>query len=159
MKVNQLKIRHFYDILPVLSGRIFHGTPTANMPLIKQSGALIPNSELLQVSKFGNSSNGFFRKRNCVSFFDYRCCGSKYWEEHAHKCFPTLILERGRGDKISILFLHESKFNKLIPWTLWKEEEAWGDRVVPYVEAGYNGIVPLRYITEELIVEYDHQQI
>ncbi|HCT4929005.1 TPA: hypothetical protein OTY92_000936 [Morganella morganii] len=155
MKANQLKIINPYDIIPFLSGRVFHVTPTTNMLLIKQTGALAPNFELLRVSKFGNSSNGFFRKRNCVSFFDYRCYGTKFWEEHAYKCFPTQILKRERGDKISILFLHESMFGKLISWTLWKEEEAWTDRIVPFVEAGYNGMVYLRYITEELIVEFD----
>ncbi|HFT9230745.1 TPA: hypothetical protein ACGS46_001393, partial [Escherichia coli] len=65
------------------------------------------------------------------------------------------ILKREQGDKISILFLHESKFEKLIPWTSWKEEKAWGERVVPYVETGYKGIVSLSDITEELVVEFD----
>lgn len=68
MKVSQLKIISHNDILPALLGRVFHVTPENNMSLIKQSGALIPNSELLQMSRFGNSSNGFFRRRNCVSF-------------------------------------------------------------------------------------------
>ncbi|TDY83285.1 UNVERIFIED_ORG: hypothetical protein C7429_101781 [Pantoea allii] len=155
MKVSELKIIFHNDILPALSGRVFHVTPENNMSLIKQSGALVPNSELVQISKFGNSSNGFFRQRNCVSFFDYRCYGTKSWEEHAYKCFPTQILNRVPGDRISILFLHESKFDKLISWTAWKEEESWGDRVVPYVETGYKGIVSLSEISEELIVEFD----
>lgn len=155
MKVSQLKIIFHNDILPALAGRVFHVTPENNMSLIKQSGALVPNSELLQISKFGNSSNGFFRQRNCVSFFDYRCYGTKSWKEHAYKCFPTQILKRVPGDSISILFLHESKFDKLIPWTAWKEEESWGDRVVPYVETGYKGIVSLSEISEELIVGFD----
>lgn len=155
MKVSELKIIFHNDILPALSGRVFHVTPENNMSLIKQSGALVPNSELVQISKFGNSSNGFFRQRNCVSFFDYRCYGTKSWEEHAYKCFPTQILNCVPGDRISILFLHESKFDKLISWTAWKEEESWGDRVVPYVETGYKGIVSLSEISEELIVEFD----
>ncbi len=155
MKVSQLKIISHNDILPALLGRVFHVTPENNMSLIKQSGALIPNSELLQMSRFGNSSNGFFRRRNSVSFFDYRCYGTKHWEEHAYKCFPTQFIKHVPNDRISILFLHESKFDKLIPWTAWKAEEAWSDRVVPYVETGYKGIVSLSEITEELIVGFD----
>ncbi|MEC4194350.1 hypothetical protein VSP75_25005, partial [Escherichia coli] len=92
---------------------------------------------------------------NCVSFFDYRCYGTKHWEEHAYKCFPTQFIKHVPNDRISILFLHESKFDKLIPWTAWKAEEAWSDRVVPYVETGYKGIVSLSEITEELIVGFD----
>ena len=91
----------------------------------------------------------------CVSFFDYRCYGTKHWEEHAYKCFPTQFIKHVPNDRISILFLHESKFDKLIPWTAWKAEEAWSDRVVPYVETGYKGIVSLSEITEELIVGFD----
>ncbi|HBA7606451.1 TPA: hypothetical protein J1237_002376 [Escherichia coli] len=155
MIINQLKITYNDDILSALSGKVFHVTTAANMLLIKQSGALVPNSELLQFSRFGNTSNGFFRQRNCVSFFDYRCYGTRFWKEHAYKCFPTQILKHEQGDKISILFLHESKFEKLIPWTSWKEEKAWGERVVPYVETGYKGIVSLSDITEELVVEFD----
>jgi len=36
----------------------------------------------------------------------------------------------------------------LIPWTRWKEEEAWSDQVVPYVEAGYPGSIPINLIDE-----------
>ncbi|ENO0457031.1 hypothetical protein ACAK56_000935 [Salmonella enterica] len=156
MRVNLLKIRRFDDILPMVSGKVFHVTPTANMHLIKKSGALIPNSNLLNISRFGNSSNGFFRQRGCVSFFDYRCFGTKDWEAHAYKCFPTQILNREPGDKISILFLHKCKYDMLIPWTIWKKEEAWAERIVPYVETGYKGKVYLSDITEELIVEFDN---
>lgn len=155
MKINQLKIMYNDDILPALVGRVFHVTTAAKMLLIKKSGALVPNTELMHVSKFGNTSNGFFRQRNCVSFFDYRCYGTKSWKEHAYKCFPTQILKREKSDNISILFLHESKFEELIPWTLWKEEKAWSERVVPYIETGYEGMVSLRDITEELIVGFD----
>lgn len=152
MKQRIFRISQHNDILPAVSGRVFHVTPTENMHLIKKSGALFPNSDLLHTSKFGNTSNGFFRLRGCVSFFDYRCFESPHWEEHAYKCFPTQILSR--GDTMSSLFLHESEYAMLIPWTAWREQEAWSERVVPWVEAGYKGKVSLRSISEELIVEY-----
>ncbi|EAY5483660.1 hypothetical protein Q4893_004866, partial [Salmonella enterica subsp. enterica serovar Alachua] len=148
-----LKIDYSNDILPIVSGKVFHVTPTSNMPSIKETGALIPNSHLLYHSEFGNTVNGFFRLKGCVSFFDYRCINTPHWEQHAYKCFPTQILNH--NDSISILFLNENEYDKLIPWTIWKKEKAWSERVVPWVETGYKGNVPLINITQEIIVEYN----
>jgi hypothetical protein len=39
-------------------------------------------------------------------------------------------------------------YDALVPWTLWKDEEAWGDQVVPYVEAGYRGSISIDLIDE-----------
>lgn len=147
------------DLLPALKGRVFHATPASNAALIRESGLIIPNVELEYRSMFNSADNGFFRKRGYVSFFDYRKYGNKIWEEYAYKCFPTQILSKTRGDKISILFLHEDLYENLTLWTKWKDEEAWGDKIVPHIEAGYKGSVPLKHITEELIVNYKFSSI
>ena len=57
-------------------------------------------------------------------------------------------------DSMTVLFLCPSQFSNLIPWHKWKEEEAWSERVVPHVEAGYPGAVCLSHITEQLVVEH-----
>lgn len=36
-----------------------------------------------------------------------------------------------------------------------EKEKAWSERVVPWVETGYKGNVPLINITQEIIVEYN----
>lgn len=61
-----------------------------------------------------------------------------------------------RNNPITILFLCESQFHKLESWKVWKEEAAWHQRVVPYVETGYKGRVSLEFIIEELGVESDN---
>ena len=152
MKRNRLRIEYHDDILPAVSGRVFHVTPSANMPHIRVADALVPNVHLLNASGFGYRTNGFFRKRGCVSFFDYRCTGTPEWEAHAYKCFPAQFLDR--GDTMSVLFLSDTQFARLIPWTAWRDERAWSDQIVPWIEAGYHGDVSLKHITEELIVEY-----
>ena len=87
-----------------------------------------------------------------MSFFDYRSYGTPHWEEHAYKCFPTQNLRK--GEKVCLLFLDEKIYEDLIPWTAWKDEKAWCDRVVPWVETGYKGKVSLDFISEVLVIEY-----
>lgn len=149
MKLTPLSIIDDRDLIPMVAGRVFHATSAANMELIRESSALVPNLDLLHHSMYGYSDNGFFRKRGCVSFFDYRCFGTPYWKDNAFKCFPTQNLEV--GESMSILFLRESEYEMLIPWTTWRAEKTF-DRVVPWVEAGYKGEVPLRHICEEMVV-------
>lgn len=152
MKNNAIIIKNHIDILHAVKGRVFHVTSEENMELIIQSGNLIPNSDLAFPSIFGRIPNGYFRKRGCVSFFDYRIYGTPQWEEHAYKCFPTQNLRK--GDKMCFLFLHEKNYKHLISWASWKNEKAWCDRVVPWVEVGYKGEIPLDCISELLTVEF-----
>ena len=152
MNCKNLKIENYMDVLPAVEGRVFHATSEENMGSIIQSGGLIPNLDLEFSSSFGKIPNGYFRTRGCVSFFDYRRYGTPQWEEHAYKCFPTQNLRQ--GETMCLLFLHERIFGDLIPWTAWKDEKAWCDRVVPWVESGYKGKVPLDCISELLVVEY-----
>lgn len=149
-----MKIEHHEELFPYLKGKVFHVTPSVNMQAIRDAGALFPNHHLNQPSRFGNTENGFFRLRGCVSFFDYRGFGTLEWKEHAYKCLPTMFLKR--NNPITILFLCESQFHKLESWKVWKEGAAWHQRVVPYVETGYKGRVSLEFIIEELGVESDN---
>ncbi len=54
---------------------------------------------------------------------------------------------------IAILFLQPAAYDALIPWTRWKDENALDEMVVPYVEAGYPGPLPLRLVAEIISVE------
>ncbi|MCG7938116.1 MAG: hypothetical protein N0C88_04565 [Candidatus Thiodiazotropha lotti] len=139
------------ELIPILKGKVFHVTPTINFPLIEKSGAIIPNQNNEWRSLFGNSINGFFRLRGCVSLFDYRAYGTEDWEEHAYKCTPTQIF--AQTDIISILVLSKDHYAKLESWINWKLEEKWSQRVVPHVEVGYPGKVKVEYLTEHLIVK------
>ena len=151
MQQPMMKIEHKHELIEKLAGTVFHVTQTDSLESILASGGLLPNLEGSRQSPFENSGNGFFRSMGCVSFFDYRKYGSPEWEEHAHKCMPTLAFRQSRS--IAVLFLSESEHTKLIPWSLWKETESWSQRVVPHVEAGYLGEVPLALISKVLLVE------
>ncbi len=151
MKKTYIKYGSESELDQKLKGHVFHVTPTENMPNIEKSKAVLPNLNNERNSLFGNSENGFFRLRGCVSLFDYRKYSSEEWEAHAHKCRPTLLLRQ--TGSISILFLSKNEFPKLVPWIKWKEEKEWSQRVVPHVEIGYSGSVPLGCFTEHLTVE------
>jgi hypothetical protein len=134
------EIRRFDDLAQVLAGEVFHVTTAAGYEAVRATGAVEPNT-VGRTSPFGNTTNGYFRLRECVSVFDYRAYGSPEWNEHAHKCLPTSPLREDSA--IVVLLLHEEQHSKLIPWSKWKEDEAWSQRVVPHVEAGYPGSLPL----------------
>lgn len=157
VKKSFIRIESVEDLMPKLRGRVFHVTPTYNMPSIEESGMILSNQSLAWESLFGNSVNGFFRLMNCVSFFDYRNYKTREFEEHVYKCLPTNPLRE--TSSISILFLAKSEFKKLASWVKWKEQEKWSQRVVPHVEAGYPGPVKLEYITEQLVVVQDCAEV
>jgi hypothetical protein len=136
--------------LEIVAGKVFHATDEANIASIFKEGAIVPNSDLARGSIFGNSSNGYFRARNCVSFFDYRGYGSLDWREHAYKCFPTSGVNR--FNSIAILFLQDTEYSKLLPCSGWKAEESWSERVVPHIEAGYPEEVSIQCINQLLVV-------
>jgi hypothetical protein len=43
----------------------------------------------------------------------------------------------------------------LVSWQQWKQEEAWSEQMVPHVEAGHPGPIPLNLINEIICVEKD----
>lgn len=49
--------------------------------------------------------------------------------------------------------LKSEVYDALVPWTKWKEDQAWSEMVVPYVEAGYPGPLPFRLVPEIISVE------
>jgi hypothetical protein len=132
------------DISSLLEGRVFHVTRLAYLDAILTSGEIRPNGDCSLPSTFGCLANGFFRKRNCISLFDYR---GEITDENRHfrtACWPF----QPARDGIAILVLVSDINTALIPWTRWKEEKAWGDQVVPYFEAGYPGCISIKLIDE-----------
>jgi hypothetical protein len=151
---SELKVRGFDELLPILIGRVFHVTTESAFENILATGFIQPNITG-NSSPFGNSDNGYFRNRNCISFFDYRNYGSPEWEAHANKCLPTLPFVDQKA--IVVLFLSQTEYSKLLPWSGWKAERAWSQRVVPHVETGYPGPLSLTAITSIVKVVLRHR--
>lgn len=150
LSVKSIRVHQRERFLASVSGKIFHVTNTKNIASILADGGLSPNSSLEYESMFGSRSNGFFRLKNCVSFFDYRDYRSKKWDEFAYKCFPTKGVDK--YNSAAILFLCENQHSKLISWDIWKKEEAYAQSILPHIEMGYPGKVSLEHIEEVIMV-------
>ncbi len=143
-------------LTPMLRGRAFHVTCASNIAAITVAGAILPNADGVRPSSFGSSSRSFFRLRGCVSIFDYRQVDEATPEETLGRCAPWNAA-RSCSYQLGIYFLSADACAVLENWTLWQEQEAWGQMIVPYVEAGHPGAIPLTSIEELLAVTIDHQ--
>ncbi|WP_045586641.1 hypothetical protein [Vibrio parahaemolyticus] len=151
MKVRQIEINDFEDFVDRMRGKVFHATTLGNYESILSCGGLTANTDGSRNSVFGNS-NGFFRLRGCVSFFDYRDLNNKKVKQHLYKCVPTNIAKK--HSKMAVLVLASNAFINLEPWTHWEREEAYLLKVVPRIEIGYPDFVSLDQITEVLLVSF-----
>jgi hypothetical protein len=141
------------QLLPRLIGRVFHVTRLSLLERIVETGAILTNTNGNLDSTFGYP-NSFFRRRGCVSLFDYRFASSEQVDTSISKCSPFHVPDS--NDELAYLFLSSSTYDRLILWTKWKEEQAWSDMIVPYVESGHQGSIPLTSIEEvfKVTIEY-----
>jgi hypothetical protein len=148
-RVISLAERQLEEFTIGLRGRVFHVTYTRNLQSIKSDGAIFVNHDGDRSTTFGDASNSLFRLKGCVSVFDYESPSDEKWHEHMWKCDPTMP---GRdGTELSFLFLADAAKKKLIRWAEIASE--WrGERVVPHVEAGHPGDIPLAHINEIILV-------
>lgn len=137
------------DVESLIEGRVFHVTRRAYWPAIYASGEIQPNNEGCLPTSFGYSANSFFRKRGCVSLFDYRLPPDELIRDYRSRCWPFQAARAENGG-ISILILDRSVEDNLISWLKWKEENMPSEMIVPYVEAGYPGPIPITKI--ELVI-------
>lgn len=58
-------------------------------------------------------------------------------------------------DGIAILMLKPEVHSAIVLWTQWKEEGAWSEMVVPYVEVGHPGPISAELIDEVLYLKIE----
>lgn len=140
-------------LYPLISGRVFHVTRLENVVQIVCSGGIAPNVDGALASTFGSSGNSYFKNRGCVSVFDLVHPSVAEIEEYLPRCWPFQTARPGEG--IAVFFLSPKVHDGLLSWHGWREEQALSEMVVPFVEAGYQGMLPLSAIEEiiEVLVE------
>lgn len=132
-----------------LRGRVFHITSVSNFLEIVRTGTIRHNQggEL----KSNGSYNAYFKNRGHVSFCDLNNnIRPRKVREAALSKYN--IFGQGDGERSVFLFLSPNSFEKLVPWTAWKKEKAWSEVVVPHLESGYPGCVPLAEVEEVLLL-------
>ena len=140
------------DIECGLEGTVFHVTKRENWPAILATNALVPNQDGRLASSFG-SQNSFFRRLGCVSLFDYRMPPNDSVFDFRRRCYPFQPAEP-ENEGIAILVLNPAVYPKLIPWTLWKDQKAYGQMVVPYVEVGHLGPISLDLVERMIFLRH-----
>lgn len=153
MKITKLQFSKtglFDSLFPYLDGRVFHVTKESYLLSIFDCGEIRPNQDGSYATSFGSSKDSFFRNRGCVSLFDYRSATAEQFKQFSERCLPTQPASPESG--IAILFVSESVYPVLLPWTLCKEEQAYSEMIVPYLEAGHAGPLTLKNINEVIIL-------
>lgn len=140
------------DIEAEMEGRVFHVTRMAYLDSIVTAGEIRTNRDGALPTTFGYPGNGFFRSRDCVSLFDYREPPNDEIKEFRRRCYPFTPARPPNG-AIAVLFVSPAAYDELVPWTRWKDENASSEMVVPHVEVGYPGPLPLRLVDEVISIE------
>jgi hypothetical protein len=139
-----------------LEGCVFHVTNRAHWPAILASGAISPNTDGQLPTTFGSSRNSYFRNRACVSLFDYRDPPDEDIHFSRSKRWP-LQPEARSTSGLTFAFLSPQSYARLIPWTNWKLDGAPQEMIVPHIEVGHPGPIPLADIelVTHLLVDED----
>lgn len=140
------------DLLAMLAGHVFHVAKLAYLPAILASRKIRPNEGRSLPTTFGYLENGFFRNRGCVSVFDYRGEATEQIQEYRGRCSPLQAASPDMGG-IAIFILRPEAYDSLIPWTRWRDEGAHSEMVVPYVEAGHPGNIPITFVARIVTLE------
>jgi hypothetical protein len=139
------------ELAPLVRGRVLHITCARNVSSILKAGGILGNMDGRFTTSFGSAINGFFRRRNMVSVFDYRSVSDARFEAAWGDCGPHIALRTCRYS-IALLFVAPAFHDALVSWTTWKQEEAWEEMIVPDVEAGYPAVLPIAAIEDILEV-------
>lgn len=142
------------DIEAMLEGRVFHVTKRIYWPAICTAGEIRQNHDGRLPSSFGFSANSFFKNRGCVSLFDYRAPPDETIRDFRSRCNPFQPATPGE-EGIAILLLSHSLNSKLVDWAKWKEENAFREMVVPYVEVGHPGPISLSQIDQVVFLRIE----
>jgi hypothetical protein len=140
-------------VRPLLEGRVFHVSRLSNLELILACREIRPNQDGALATTFGSAANSFFRNRGCVSLFDYRSVSPEELTDATMKCSPTQPATPESG--IVIFMLAAASCPALLSWQLWKAEQAWREMVVPHIEAGHHGPIPLALVDEIICIEIE----
>lgn len=147
IKIRRLESESFDDIKVDLEGKVFHVTKQAYWPNIVGSGKIRANKDGSLPTTFDSSHNSYFRKRNCVSVFDYRTPIDENIKDFRRRCHPFQAATPG-GDGIVICILSPKVYYKLIH----PPKGVTCEMVVPYVEAGFPCAISLDYIDKAIFL-------
>ncbi len=139
------------DLLPRLVGRVFHVTTREAYVRVRSDGVIKSNQSGELGFTFGQSRFSYFRKRGCVSVFDLRTATPEQIDDSLHKYY--FLNPPFSKNRPVFLLLADACSEQLLPWSQSIPEEGARAMVIPYVEAGYPGEIPLSLVQCALLLE------
>ncbi|MDI6727158.1 MAG: hypothetical protein QMD32_09320, partial [Smithellaceae bacterium] len=143
-------------LLPQLEGRVFHVTTRAAYQGILETGTINLNQDGSLGYTFGQSETSYFRRRGCISVVDLREVKQEELDDGLLKYY--FLNPSFAKNKPVFLQLSPSTYATLIPWSRWKDEQAWGEMVVPYIESGYAGSIGIGSVEEVILADIMNPQ-
>lgn len=137
-------------LYPELRGRAFHITSVQNFFSIIRDGVVKHNRDG-NIAR-NDSYDAYFKICGCVSFCNLHG-NTKVKQVREAALSKYNIFGQGDCEQFVYLFLAPENHGKLLSWDRWKAEEAWSEMVVPHLEAGYPGFVPLKEIEEAMLIQ------
>lgn len=135
-------------LLPVLIGKVFHVTSLSAYKSILRDGAIRNNANGQFPFSYEVSEKSYHRLRGRVSLIDLRNITIELVTTGKY----NFLNPRNTGDNPVYLFINESLHAKLIDSTACGIETGYREKVVPLLEAGYQGDIPIDMIEGALIV-------
>ena len=100
------------------------------------------------------SRNAYFRSHGCVSVCDLRVVSTEQVDQ-ALDAYYFLNPESDRAAP-AFLFLNSQSYHQLRSWREQSESREFDKAVVPHIEAGFPGQIPLEFLDEALLVNVVH---
>jgi|CXWL01.1.fsa_nt_gi hypothetical protein len=138
LSCHESQLRDF--MLPILRGNVFHLTNRSGLKGITKDGLIRNNKNDEFPYTYPQSARSYARKRGCVSLFDLRTTSDDELEKALSNFYflnPPFV-----DNNPIFLILSPSLYPVLIPWTQARDEHAWKEAFIPYVESFYQGNVP-----------------
>ena len=107
-------------------------------------------------SGFGSATHSYFRLRACVSLFDFRDLPDEQLLHALDACSPWSAA-RACNYQAAFFFLPREAYTGLKSGREWNPKSAPGQMVVPFVEVGHPGRIPLSSIDELWEVTLKHE--
>jgi len=131
-------------------GQVFHVTTKRAYARICRDGSIKSNQDGKLRSEYPQSAVSYFRKCGCVCIFDLRAATTEHVNDALLKFF--FLSPFHRANPVFLVF-GDAAYEQLIPWSVSIPDEGYRAMVIPYVEAGYPGEVPLSLIDSVLIID------
>lgn len=138
-------------LLPLLRGRVFHVTTAAALPSILGAGKVSWD--------YGEPRypNAYFRSRGCLSVCDLRSLTEEELDDGLAK---YTFVDPFTSEDPAFLFIDPQRLERpLISWREQRERRDFEKQVVPFIEAGFRGDLPVAYLESILIAKIERDPL